>query len=126
MASKINVLPSSFPGLDLQPTACIRLERTETVDDLIDDIVDRLPASVQRKRLALATNDNKSLSGPLANYLSSGMDMEFLPLRLSATLVGGKDFPNNEGPRENEGKYSAPSTLSLNLERPFRLCPPHT
>ncbi|KZF19975.1 hypothetical protein L228DRAFT_250392 [Xylona heveae TC161] len=90
MAShQINILLSSFPGLGLPPTLSLQLSPTASISDLTSQIWERLPAI--HSRLILTSNENKQIlpsSLSVSSLLTNGDD--FLPLRLSVPLCGGK------------------------------------
>ena len=87
----INVLISTFGGLGLPPTLVLPVPSTTTVSDLQELIDERLP--VIESKLILTTLSNKQLpkasEESLAQYLKT-IDDDFLSLRLSAPLCGGK------------------------------------
>lgn len=87
----VNVLLTSFPGLNLPSTLSLPLPTTTTISELQDKLYERIPS--QDRRLILTTISNKLLSAestsPISDLLSSPDD-EFLSLRLSARLCGGK------------------------------------
>ncbi|RAL64020.1 hypothetical protein DID88_003208 [Monilinia fructigena] len=87
----VNVLLTSFPGLNLPSTLSLPLSSTTTISELQDKLYDRIPS--QDRRLILTTISNKLIcaesSSPISDLLSSPED-EFLSLRLSARLCGGK------------------------------------
>ncbi|KAK8129533.1 hypothetical protein PG999_001913 [Apiospora kogelbergensis] len=88
-SSHVNVLVSTIPGLGSK-TLSLRIPRDETVADLYQQIDDRLEVDACR-RLIVTTQSNKQLSYgdvKLASLLAQ--DEEFLTLRLSAPLCGGK------------------------------------
>ncbi|RDW82251.1 hypothetical protein BP6252_03363 [Coleophoma cylindrospora] len=92
MASQtVNVLLTSFPGLDLPSTLSLPLPATTTISELQERLQDRLPA--HSNRLILTTISNKQLptssSSPISDLLSGPQD-GFLSLRLSVPLCGGK------------------------------------
>lgn len=87
--SNINVLVSTIPGLGSK-TLSLRIPRDETVADLYEQIDERLTVDAC-KRLIVTTQSNKQLSYgdvKLASLLPQNED--FLTLRLSAPLCGGK------------------------------------
>lgn len=102
MAAKpVNILLSTFPGLSLPGTLSLSLPSTSTVSDLTEKIETYLPDSLKRTAvgLVLTTTNNKQLlptsSEPLTSFLPTQYDSadgqcNFLPLRLSAPLRGGK------------------------------------
>ncbi|QSZ33091.1 hypothetical protein DSL72_002676 [Monilinia vaccinii-corymbosi] len=87
----VNVLLTSFPGLNLPSTLSLPLPSTTTISELQDELYERIPS--QDRRLILTTISNKLLSAasssPISDLLSCPED-EFLSLRLSARLCGGK------------------------------------
>ncbi|KAF7887643.1 hypothetical protein EAF00_009937 [Botryotinia globosa] len=87
----VNVLLTSFPGLNLPSTLSLPLPTTTTISELQDKLYERIPS--QDRRLILTTISNKLLSAestsPISDLLSNPDD-EFLSLRLSARLCGGK------------------------------------
>ncbi|KAF7873955.1 hypothetical protein EAF04_002627 [Stromatinia cepivora] len=87
----VNVLLTSFPGLNLPSTLSLPLPNTTTISELQDKLYERIPS--QDRRLILTTISNKLLSAesssPISDLLSDPED-EFLSLRLSARLCGGK------------------------------------
>lgn len=87
----INVLLTTFPGLGLPSTLSLPVPCTSTVGDVEKRISERLPAAASN--LTLTTTSNKILSTrrsePITSLLGTPED-EFLPLRLSARLCGGK------------------------------------
>lgn len=87
----VNVLLTSFPGLNLPSTLSLPLPTTTTVSELQDKLYERIPS--QDRRLILTTISNKLLSAESNSSISdllSNPDDEFLSLRLSARLCGGK------------------------------------
>ncbi|KAF2803519.1 uncharacterized protein BDZ99DRAFT_353028, partial [Mytilinidion resinicola] len=88
----INILLTSFPGLDLPSTLSFPIDASSTISDLAATLLERIP-QVANNRLILTTTSNKQLlphsSEPLTSLLSSPDDA-FIPLRLSAPLCGGK------------------------------------
>ncbi|TAQ89127.1 hypothetical protein B7494_g2511 [Chlorociboria aeruginascens] len=90
-SSTVNVLLTSFPGLNLPPTLSLPLPTATTISELQGLLRERLPTNCQR--LLLTTLTNKQIpttsSSPISDFLSSPQD-EFLSLRLSAPLCGGK------------------------------------
>lgn len=87
----INVLLTTFPGLGLPSTLSLPVPCTSTVGDVEKRISERLPAAASN--LTLTTTSNKVLSTRRSELITSLLDTpedEFLPLRLSAGLCGGK------------------------------------
>ncbi|KAI9697256.1 MAG: hypothetical protein M1836_004820 [Candelina mexicana] len=92
MASQmINILLTSFPGLNLPSTLSLPLPASSTISDLTSELSNRLPRT--SNRFILTTTSNKELS-PISSALLSTLLLSpndaFLPLRLSAPLCGGK------------------------------------
>lgn len=92
----INVLVSSLPGLG-PSTLSFPLSSAATLEDLADKINLRLPANLDQNRLILTTISNKQLlpsrfppSTPVTTLCGLGERDDFLSLRLSAPLCGGK------------------------------------
>ncbi|KAI9718212.1 MAG: hypothetical protein M1812_004202 [Candelaria pacifica] len=87
----INVLLTSFPGLNLPSTLSLPIPASSTISDLISELSLRLPQT--NSRFILTTTSNKELPStspaPLSSLLTHTNDA-FLPLRLSARLCGGK------------------------------------
>lgn len=87
----LNLLLTSFPGLGLPNTLSLPVPSTLSIADLYDKLVDRIPSF--SARLLLTTVSNKQLdftsSIQLKELLQNDRD-EFLSLRLSARLCGGK------------------------------------
>ena len=88
--SRINVLVTSFAGTGLPPTLALTTPSSISVSDLFEQLHDRLP---ETGRLILTTLSNKQLVPqsltPLSELLSTPED-DFLSLRLSVPLCGGK------------------------------------
>lgn len=89
--SRINVLVSSFGGLGLPSTLAVAVPPSTPVSELCQDLDERLPDI--RSRLILTTISNKQLSfdseQPISRLLSDVED-DFLSLRLTAPVYGGK------------------------------------
>ncbi|KAI9158465.1 Telomere maintenance protein SDE2 [Paramyrothecium foliicola] len=87
----LNVLISSFGGLGLPGTLVLPVPSAITVSDLRDQIEERLPTT--DSRFILTTLSNKQLpqrsESPISSLLTSATS-EFLSLRLSVPLCGGK------------------------------------
>ena len=86
----INVLLTSFPGLELPATLSLPIERSTSVTDLRQRLSNRLPQI--DSRFVLTTHSNKevlSSDAPVSTLVSSRHDA-FLSLRLSVPLCGGK------------------------------------
>jgi Silencing defective 2 N-terminal ubiquitin domain len=92
MASPIvNILLTSFPGLNLPSTLSLPLSADTPISQLQDLIYERLPA--HNNRFILTTISNKQLPrtspAPISELLSSHQD-DFLSLRLALPMCGGK------------------------------------
>ncbi|KAL8908740.1 MAG: hypothetical protein Q9171_005326 [Xanthocarpia ochracea] len=89
--STVNVLLSTFPGLDLPPTLSVPVSSSVSIAELRSLLVERLPRSQQR--LIFTTNSNKELSAsstiPLSALLPTENDT-VIPIRLSIPVCGGK------------------------------------
>jgi len=87
----INVLLTSFPGLNLPATLALPVPSTTSVAELRDRLAERIV--VFNDRLIITTLSNKQLalhsSESISDLLANDED-EFLSLRLSARLCGGK------------------------------------
>jgi len=96
--SRINVFVTSFSGTGLPPTLSIALPPTTTISELRSELLGRLPprSSEACSRLLLTTISNKQLPTASNSPISSLLPLEqndhgnFLSLRLSAPLCGGK------------------------------------
>lgn len=89
--SKINVFVTSLPGLGA-PTISFPISATATLDQLHESIYQRLPENLEQ-RLILTTISNKQLSAASHAPVSSlckQSDDDFISLRLSVPLCGGK------------------------------------
>ena len=90
MAPNINVLLTTFPGLGLPPTISIPIPSTSTYSDLCDHIADLLPSNLNAD-LILSTTSNTRIQPSRRPLMSlSNNATTFLPLRLTALLLGGK------------------------------------
>ncbi|KAH8590292.1 telomere stability and silencing-domain-containing protein, partial [Bisporella sp. PMI_857] len=92
MASPIiNVLLTSFPGLDLPTTLSLPIPATTTLSELQQRVRERLPT--HKNRLILTTISNKQIlqdaSTTVSDLLPNPHD-GFLSLRLSLPMCGGK------------------------------------
>ncbi|KAL2882449.1 hypothetical protein SGCOL_002189 [Colletotrichum sp. CLE4] len=87
----VNVFVSTFAGLGLPSTLVLPVPSTTTLCDLRQQLDERLPTT--DNRLILTTVSNKELSTsstkPVSDLLSS-TDDDFVSLRLSVPLCGGK------------------------------------
>ncbi|KAI1489155.1 telomere stability and silencing-domain-containing protein [Biscogniauxia mediterranea] len=91
MAPKnLNIFVTTFPGLGLPPTLSFPLPATTTTSDLRNCIDERLPN--KDARLILTTISNKQLSANSTQTISDLCDIndDFVSLRLSLPLCGGK------------------------------------
>ncbi|KAL3427163.1 UPF0667 family protein [Phlyctema vagabunda] len=90
-APTVNVLLTSFPGLNLPPTLSLPLPATTTISQLQEHVQERLPA--HNNRIIVTTISNRQLpttsASPISDLLSGPQD-GFLSLRLSLPLCGGK------------------------------------
>ncbi|KAI1179550.1 telomere stability and silencing-domain-containing protein [Nemania sp. FL0916] len=86
----LNVLVTTFPGLGLPPTVSFPLPATSTTTDLRDSIASRLPQT--DARFIITTISNKQITSSSTQPLSDLCDIndDFLSLRLSLPLCGGK------------------------------------
>ena len=88
----INVLLTTFPGLGLPRTLNLQVSSTSTVGEVEQIVSSRLPSNATN--LVLTTTSNKLLRShrgePVSTLLSEDGTGNFLPLRLSAGLCGGK------------------------------------
>ena len=89
--STINVLLTSFPGLNLPSTLSLPVPSSTTISQLREKVQDRLPT--HNNRLIFTTISNRQLptlsAAPISDLLVSPQD-GFLSLRLSLPLCGGK------------------------------------
>ncbi|KAL8788087.1 MAG: hypothetical protein Q9213_001845 [Squamulea squamosa] len=87
----INVLLTTFSGLNLPPTLSVPVSSSISTADLRSLLVERLPLS--RQRFIFTTTSNKELlassSTPLSALLSNQNDT-VVPIRLSVPIRGGK------------------------------------
>jgi hypothetical protein len=86
----LNLLITSFAGLGLPPTLVLPVSRDVPVSDIWSSLKDRIP---QTSRLLLSTVSNKDLpptSHEAIGAFAPTKDAEFLSLRLSAPVCGGK------------------------------------
>lgn len=104
--SRINVLITSFAGTGLPPTLSLALPASTPISSLLDELDDRLPpsATTSTTRLLLSTLSSRpiplSSDSPISTLLPTANPEEeddddnpqndFLTLRLSAPLPGGK------------------------------------
>ncbi|KAL8655196.1 MAG: hypothetical protein Q9210_001025 [Variospora velana] len=87
----INILLTSFSGLDLPPTLSIPVLSSISVAELRSLLVERLPRS-SRHRLVFTTTSNKELlpSSSIAISDLLAEDVRIFPIRLSLPICGGK------------------------------------
>lgn len=87
----LNVLVSTFGGLGLPSTLALPVPHTTSIKQLREELTARLPLT--DSRLILTTISNRQLpeqsEAPVSSYLSTSDD-EFLSLRLTVPLCGGK------------------------------------
>ncbi|KAI0161349.1 telomere stability and silencing-domain-containing protein [Xylariaceae sp. FL1272] len=91
MASKhLNVFVTTFPGLGLPSTLSFALPSTTTTGSLHDCVIERLP--LRDARFVLTTISNRQLLSGSESYISDlcDVDDDFISLRLSLPLCGGK------------------------------------
>ncbi|KAK9781056.1 putative Telomere stability and silencing-domain-containing protein [Seiridium cardinale] len=93
---KINIFVSSIAGFG-PATLSFPVPSSATLEDVADSIKQRLPADPRDHRLILTTNSNKQLIPsrfPLSTSISTVCGLsnsdDFVSLRLSAPLCGGK------------------------------------
>ncbi|KAI9885104.1 MAG: hypothetical protein M1823_003115 [Watsoniomyces obsoletus] len=91
MAHTVNVLLTTFAGLG-PSTLVVQEPSTCSIADLTSHLLSRLP-QIDDTRLIFTTTSNRQLlsscQAPISSLLSSSSD-DFLPLRLSVPLCGGK------------------------------------
>ena len=85
----INVLVTSFPGSGLPATLCLPTSGTTSLQTLISKIEECLPDNVGRFILT-TTSNRELLPSNQAVRDFSPLQNDFLPLRLSVPLCGGK------------------------------------
>ncbi|KAI0097819.1 telomere stability and silencing-domain-containing protein [Nemania sp. FL0031] len=86
----LNVFVTTFPGLGLPPTLSFPLPATSTTSDLCDSITQRLPQT--DARFIITTISNKQLALNSTQHISDlcNANDDFVSLRLSLPLCGGK------------------------------------
>ena len=93
---RINILLTSFEGVGLPRTLSLQTSQDSTVADSNEMLLERIPSMAVDASLILTTSSNRKLKPdsmfPLASFLDQESDL--LPIRLSAPLMGGKDFPD--------------------------------
>ncbi|KAI1296294.1 telomere stability and silencing-domain-containing protein [Xylaria venustula] len=89
-ARDLNVFLTTFPGLGLPPTLSFPLPSTSTISDLRGFIAKKLPQT--DARFIVTTISNKQLTLGSTQHLSDlcSVDDDFVSLRLSLPLCGGK------------------------------------
>lgn len=123
MAPVINLLLSSFGGVGLPSTLAIPVSGDLPVTSLLDVVSSQLPSHANN--LVLTTTNRRRLdSGSCASIsdLSDGAD--FLPLRLSSVLLGGKGGFGSQlraaggrmSSRKNKNSGRDPNASSRNLD----------
>jgi hypothetical protein len=86
-----NVLLTTFAGCAIPPTICIPLPSTATTDELFTRISSVLSTSLPLARLVLTTTSSHRITPSTTTTLDSlHHHNALLPLRLSASLPGGK------------------------------------
>lgn len=93
----INILLTSFPGLGLPRTLSLPTSATTSVSHFTEQLNDRLPPAIlsssSSRRLVLTISANKALdpssSAPISSLVRDGHG-DFVPLRLTTPLCGGK------------------------------------
>ncbi|KAI0485581.1 telomere stability and silencing-domain-containing protein [Xylaria cf. heliscus] len=86
----LNVFVTTFPGLGLPPTLSFPLPSTSTTSDLRDHITKKLPQT--DARFIITTISNKQLTLGSKQHISDlcSANDDFVSLRLSLPLCGGK------------------------------------
>ncbi|EXJ54572.1 hypothetical protein A1O7_09913 [Cladophialophora yegresii CBS 114405] len=100
MAPVVNVLLGSLPGLSLPPTICLPLSASSTTEELLASVAELLPRSLlDSTRLILTSTSNRPICSSSTITLRDQSAISscqqdggscFLPVRMSALLVGGK------------------------------------
>ena len=89
-----NIILTTFDGCASSPTLCIPLPSTTTTDALFAHLSSLLTARLPLARLVLTTTSNRRLTSSTTTTLASlrphNDHPTILPLRLSASLPGGK------------------------------------
>ena len=93
MERQINILLKTFAGLGLPSTLVLQEDASCSISDLTSHLVDRLPPLTDT-RLIFTTTSNKQLlsscQAPISSLLSDAADDDFISLRLSIPVCGGK------------------------------------
>ncbi|KAL8971265.1 MAG: hypothetical protein Q9197_003366 [Variospora fuerteventurae] len=89
--SVINILLTSFSGLDLPPTLSIPVQSSTSVAELRSLLVERLPQS-SHQQLVFTTTSNKELLPSTSTAISDLLaeNVKIFPVRLSLPICGGK------------------------------------
>ena len=87
----INVLITTFGGLELPPTLCLPTSSRSTVSQLWQDLESRLPTNDPRLTLTTLSNDDLPFDSPrhLSDLYPPSED-GLVSLRLSVPVLGGK------------------------------------
>ncbi|KAI6382611.1 hypothetical protein MCOR25_000613 [Pyricularia grisea] len=91
MTETINILVSTFPGLGAASTVSFPIESTSAASEIWDQLERRV--ALPNQRLFLTTHSNKNISSTSTQKVRSLLpdpSNDFLSLRLSAPLCGGK------------------------------------
>ncbi|KAK3989829.1 telomere stability and silencing-domain-containing protein [Cladorrhinum sp. PSN332] len=88
--SLINILITTFKGTSLPPTLSFTLPPSTPISDLFPTLNTYLPSSISSDSLLLSTISSRFLSPSSLLPISSLTSNDFLSLRLSAPLCGGK------------------------------------
>lgn len=89
--SRLNVLVAGGSGLGLPPTLSLAVSPATSISQLCDEIDERLPDVPTRFILTTFSNKQLSWSSPESvSDLLSGLEDDFLSLRLSVPVCGGK------------------------------------
>ncbi|KAK6433336.1 hypothetical protein LTR95_010489 [Oleoguttula sp. CCFEE 5521] len=90
---RITLLITTFPGLGLPRTLSVPVSASTSIHDVLTTIYARLPNPDIVRSLLVTTTSNKLLrlqdEDPISTLQASGPS-DFLPLRISARLCGGK------------------------------------
>ncbi|AEO71386.1 uncharacterized protein THITE_127862, partial [Thermothielavioides terrestris NRRL 8126] len=134
---KINVLITSFAGAGLPPTLSLALPPTTPISTLLDELDSRLPepCSLSSSRLLLSTLSSRPIPLdsplPISHFLPTPSTTpdeddgntfrhDFLSLRLSAALCGGKGGFGSQlraaGGRMSKRKKGSGNAASRNLD----------
>lgn len=94
----VNVLLSTFSGLNLPRTLSLPMLSTTTISNVHERIVSLLPASIQPQRFLLTTTSSRRLSTSSSSTLQELVSEDngslsqraFLPLQICPRTLGGK------------------------------------